>query len=123
MICFLFSRHNTYLYEATRHRDIGYQSTIHDLKLLLLRFAQDKSFSSESQKQQVQVVNGGLVTNVTVSCCLIQICIMPRKQKQSVQTLSILRCTWTGRINLKIFLGYDINYLGWLGFYLSEAHI
>jgi hypothetical protein len=23
-----------------RHRDIGYQSTIHDLKLLLLRFAQ-----------------------------------------------------------------------------------
>ena len=25
--------------------------------------------------------------------------------------LSVLRCTWTGRINLKIFLGYDINYL------------
>ena len=42
------ARHNTYLYEATRHRDIGYQSTVHDLKLLLLRFAQDKSFSSES---------------------------------------------------------------------------
>ena len=26
-------------------------------------------------------------------------------------TLSILRCIWTGRINLKIFLGYNINYL------------
>ena len=26
-------------------------------------------------------------------------------------TLSVLRCTWTGWINLKIFLGYDINYL------------
>ena len=26
-------------------------------------------------------------------------------------TLSVLRCTWTGRINLKIFLGEDINYL------------
>ena len=26
-------------------------------------------------------------------------------------TLSILRCTWTGRINLKIFLGHHINYL------------
>ena len=26
-------------------------------------------------------------------------------------TLSILRCTWTGQINLKIFLGYNINYL------------
>ncbi len=34
------AKHNTYLLEATRHRDIGYQSTIHDLKLLLLRFAQ-----------------------------------------------------------------------------------
>ena len=42
------ARHNTYLYEATRHRDIGYQSSVHDLKLLLLRFAQDKSFSAES---------------------------------------------------------------------------
>ena len=26
-------------------------------------------------------------------------------------TLSVLRCTWTGQINLKIFLGYHINYL------------
>ena len=26
-------------------------------------------------------------------------------------TFSVLRCTWTGRINLKIFFGYDINYL------------
>ena len=26
-------------------------------------------------------------------------------------TLSILRCTWTGRTNLKILLGYNINYL------------
>lgn len=34
------ARHNTYLAEATNNRDIGYQSTLHDLKLLLLRFAQ-----------------------------------------------------------------------------------
>ena len=26
-------------------------------------------------------------------------------------TLSVLRCTWTGQINLKIFLGYHIKYL------------
>ena len=26
-------------------------------------------------------------------------------------TFSVLRCTWTGRINLKLFLGHDINYL------------
>ena len=25
--------------------------------------------------------------------------------------LSVLRCSWTGRINLKIFFGYDVNYL------------
>ena len=42
------ARHNTFLMEATQHRDIGYISTIHDLKLLLLRFAQDQSFSAES---------------------------------------------------------------------------
>lgn len=35
------ARHNTYLAEATHNqRDIGYQSTTHDLKLLLLRFAE-----------------------------------------------------------------------------------
>ena len=38
------ARHNTYLQESTNHRDIGHVSTIHDLKLLLLRFAQEKSF-------------------------------------------------------------------------------
>jgi hypothetical protein len=26
-------------------------------------------------------------------------------------TLSFLRCTWTGRVNLKIFLGYNFNFL------------
>ena len=34
------ARHNTYLLEATHHREIGYVSTVHDLKLLLLRFAE-----------------------------------------------------------------------------------
>merc|ERR1712241_93754 len=42
------ARHNTFLMEATQHRDIGYVSTIHDLKLLLLKFSNDQSFSSES---------------------------------------------------------------------------
>ena len=28
-----------------------------------------------------------------------------------LSTLSVLRCTWTGWINLKILLGYNINYL------------
>ena len=42
------ARHNTYLQECTGNRDIGYVSTCHDLKLLLLRFALERSFSDES---------------------------------------------------------------------------
>ncbi|XP_035739496.1 protein purity of essence-like isoform X1 [Vespa mandarinia] len=42
------ARHNTYLQECTSHRDISYPSTIHDLKLLLLRFAQEKSFHEDT---------------------------------------------------------------------------
>ena len=34
--------------ESTGHRDVGYQTTAHDLKLLLLRFAQERSFSDDS---------------------------------------------------------------------------
>ncbi|KAK0172054.1 hypothetical protein PV328_005423 [Microctonus aethiopoides] len=42
------ARHNTYLQECTGHRDISYTSTIHDLKLLLLRFAQEKNFHDDT---------------------------------------------------------------------------
>ncbi|KAJ8682718.1 hypothetical protein QAD02_018510 [Eretmocerus hayati] len=42
------ARHNTYLQECTGHRDISYPSTVHDLKLLLLRFAQEKSFHDDT---------------------------------------------------------------------------
>ncbi len=45
------ARHNTYLSEIARHHrvaDVGYQSTVHDAKLLLLRFARDASFSDKS---------------------------------------------------------------------------
>lgn len=42
------ARHNTYLQESTNHRDIGHNLTIHDLKLLLLRFAQEKSFHDDT---------------------------------------------------------------------------
>ena len=34
--------------EATGQRDISYQATVHDIKLLLLKFAQERSFSVES---------------------------------------------------------------------------
>ncbi|KAK9874861.1 hypothetical protein WA026_005677 [Henosepilachna vigintioctopunctata] len=42
------ARHNTYLQESTSFRDIGHVSTIHDLKLLLMRFSQEKSFHDDT---------------------------------------------------------------------------
>ena len=42
------ARHNTYLAEVTGHRDISYQTNVHDIKILLTKFAQEKSFSVES---------------------------------------------------------------------------
>lgn len=42
------ARHNTYLQECTGHRDVGYISTVHDLKLLLQRFSTERSFSEDS---------------------------------------------------------------------------
>merc|ERR1719228_3199483 len=42
------ARHNTYLAEATGQRDISYQATVHDIKLLLVKFSQERSFSVES---------------------------------------------------------------------------
>ncbi|KAB0801611.1 hypothetical protein PPYR_03797 [Photinus pyralis] len=42
------ARHNTYLQESTNYRDISHMSTIHDFKLLLLRFAQEKPFHEDT---------------------------------------------------------------------------
>ncbi|RWS17081.1 E3 ubiquitin-protein ligase UBR4-like protein [Dinothrombium tinctorium] len=42
------AKHNNYLQECTGHRDIGYSSTVHDLKLLLLKFASEESFSVDT---------------------------------------------------------------------------
>ncbi|XP_067662559.1 E3 ubiquitin-protein ligase UBR4-like [Haliotis asinina] len=42
------ARHNNYLQECTGVRDPSHLYTVHDIKLLLMRFAQEKSFSDES---------------------------------------------------------------------------
>ena len=41
-------RHYIYLWDCTDHWDISYLSTTHDLKLLFLRFAQEKSFHDDT---------------------------------------------------------------------------
>nr|XP_037270039.1 E3 ubiquitin-protein ligase UBR4-like [Rhipicephalus microplus] len=42
------ARHNAYIQDCTGHLDVGYMSTLHDLKLLLSRFAFERSFSEDS---------------------------------------------------------------------------
>ena len=42
------ARHNSYLQDSTSYRDIGYSSTVHDVRLQLLRFAQERSFSEDT---------------------------------------------------------------------------
>lgn len=42
------ARHNNYIQECTGIRDLNYTYNIHDLKLLFLRFATERSFSDES---------------------------------------------------------------------------
>lgn len=42
------SRHNQYIQESTGITDVGFTTAVHDLKLLLNRFAQEKSFADES---------------------------------------------------------------------------
>jgi E3 ubiquitin-protein ligase UBR4 len=42
------ARHNSYLQDSTGYRDISYHSTTHDIRLQLLRFAQERSFSEDT---------------------------------------------------------------------------
>ena len=44
----LMHRHNHYLQECTGIFDPSYHMLAHDIRLLLLRFAYEKSFSAES---------------------------------------------------------------------------
>jgi len=42
------ARHNAYLQEATGHRDVGFSSGVHDIKLLLQKFAEEKTFHEDT---------------------------------------------------------------------------
>ena len=56
LICFaliyifylFFPRHNSYIQECTGHLEPTYHASIHDLRLLLQRFAFEKSFSEDT---------------------------------------------------------------------------
>lgn len=42
------AKHNSYLRDCTELRDDSYTLTVHDIKLLLLRFANEQPFSTDS---------------------------------------------------------------------------
>jgi len=44
----IYCRHNTYLHDCTGVRDPSYPFNIHDIKLLLYKYADEKSFSDDS---------------------------------------------------------------------------
>ncbi|XP_060810461.1 E3 ubiquitin-protein ligase UBR4 isoform X2 [Amyelois transitella] len=58
------ARHTTYLQECTGHRDIGHTCTVHDLKLLLLRFARGRTFHDDTG-------GGGPLSNMQLAPALI----------------------------------------------------
>lgn len=82
------ARHNTYLSEETGHRDIGYPSTVQDIKLLLLRFAQDKSFSDVTG-------GGGPQSNIPL---------LPYLMHMALYVLNTTRSTPKEERNLNAFL-------------------
>lgn len=47
-LTFVYTRYNTSISECTGLHDTGYVFTVHDLRLLLTRFASEKSFSAET---------------------------------------------------------------------------
>lgn len=71
------ARHNTYLQEATGSRDVNYYSTLHDLKLLLLKFANEESFSADSG-------GGGPQSNIHLIPYLIHIALYVLNTTRSV---------------------------------------
>ncbi|XP_050663780.1 E3 ubiquitin-protein ligase UBR4 isoform X18 [Leptidea sinapis] len=59
------ARHTTYLQECTGHRDINHQCVVHDLKLLLWRFARGRTFHDDTG-------GGGPLSNMQLAPALLQ---------------------------------------------------
>ena len=45
---FFIDRHNSYIQEATGFREPTFHSTLHDIRLILLKFANQRSFYKET---------------------------------------------------------------------------
>lgn len=102
------ARHNTYLQEATGHRDINYNMTIHDLRLLLLKFANEESFSTDSG-------GGGPQSNVHLIPYLIHMALYVinttrSASRESRKCLSFLEQQSTNKIIESCFEAEGVNY-------------
>lgn len=89
-------RHNTYLQECTGVRDPSYPYNVHDVKLLVLKFAQEKSFSEDSG-------GGGRQSNMHL---------LPYIQHMALYVIntlvaasvSIVSCFWSGFKTMMLYV-------------------
>ena len=80
------SRHNTFLQECTGLFDHSYHMLVHDLRLLLLRFAYEKSFSAESG-------GGGAQSNLYLIPYLIHVAVYVMSKYVFVCMIIVIGCS------------------------------
>ncbi|CAG4926444.1 unnamed protein product [Colias eurytheme] len=84
------ARHTTYLQECTGHRDIGHQCTLHDLKLLLWRFARGRTFHDDTG-------GGGPLSNMQL---------VPALVHMALYVINTTRVAGRELASLEAFLGW-----------------
>ncbi|PIK38842.1 hypothetical protein BSL78_24327 [Apostichopus japonicus] len=99
-------RHNVYLPECSGYREPTYHATLHDLKLLLLRYVQEQSFSSDSG-------GGGRQSNMHL---------IPYMIHMALYVINTTRCVPREEKNLTSFLKHPPSKWVELSYELDGPH-
>lgn len=89
-------RHNTYLQECTGVRDPSYPYNVHDVKLLVLKFAQEKSFSEDSG-------GGGRQSNMHLLPYIMHMALYVINTLVAA-SVSIVSCFWSGFKTMMLYV-------------------
>lgn len=100
------ARHNVYLPECSGYREPTYHATLHDLKLLLLRYVQGQSFSSDSG-------GGGRQSNMHL---------IPYMIHMALYVINTTRCVPREEKNLQSFLKHPPSKWVELSYELDGPH-
>ncbi|XP_071821604.1 E3 ubiquitin-protein ligase UBR4-like isoform X2 [Apostichopus japonicus] len=100
------ARHNVYLPECSGYREPTYHATLHDLKLLLLRYVQEQSFSSDSG-------GGGRQSNMHL---------IPYMIHMALYVINTTRCVPREEKNLTSFLKHPPSKWVELSYELDGPH-